>query len=284
MTRIKLNARVLLLLSIVLCLRLTDGDNIRLPDQVNTVQQPIINNVQFGPQNVQDFGEGRGATRQGKHLLDFVGLGTGPNTDPYLAQINSNCLTGELADCFKSQALGTFNDFFAKESYQLSESARIIRMPESQLRSLQNEPFEYVSESRATDSDWDQLVKFAMRKIEKFLKSTAFEIEVPETLSEGGRYSPRFIDAITDEIDVLEDKKAPLFSRNRLKKLFIPLLIILKLFKLKLLLFLPLILGLASFKKFLGFAALIIPGVIGYFKLCRPQNNFAAQNTGGYYK
>lgn len=133
---------------------------------------------------------------------------------------------------------------------------------------------------------------------------------MPDEATEGGRYSPRFIDEISDEIDVLEDKKAPLFSkyyffyyyffwlifcrlgklvkkkfyfifiteRNRLKKLFIPFLIILKLFKLKLLLFLPLILGLASFKKLLGFAALVIPGVIGYFKLCRPQQ----QNFGNY--
>lgn len=38
----------------------------------------------------------------------------------------------------------------------------------------------------------------------------------------------------------------------------------------KLLLFLPLILGLASFKKLLGFFAIIIPGLIGFFKLCRP--------------
>lgn len=49
-------------------------------------------------------------------------------------------------------------------------------------------------------------------------------------------------------------------GKNKLKKLFIPLLIILKLFKLKLLLFLPLILGLAGLKKVLGFAAIIIPG------------------------
>lgn len=48
------------------------------------------------------------------------------------------------------------------------------------------------------------------------------------------------------------------------------MLIILKLFKLKLLLFLPLILGLASFKKFLGFMAIVVPGLIGFFKLCKP--------------
>lgn len=49
------------------------------------------------------------------------------------------------------------------------------------------------------------------------------------------------------------------------------MLIILKLFKLKLLLFLPLILGLASFKKVLAFLAIIVPGLIGFFKLCKPQ-------------
>lgn len=59
-------------------------------------------------------------------------------------------------------------------------------------------------------------------------------------------------------------------DRKRLKKLFIPLLIILKLFKLKLLLFLPLIFGLSSFKNLLGFFAIIVPGLIGFFKLCKP--------------
>lgn len=48
------------------------------------------------------------------------------------------------------------------------------------------------------------------------------------------------------------------------------MLILLKLFKIKLLLFLPLILGLASFKKLLGFLAIVIPGLIGFFKLCKP--------------
>jgi hypothetical protein len=42
--------------------------------------------------------------------------------------------------------------------------------------------------------------------------------------------------------------------------MFIPMLIILKLFKLKLLLFLPFILGLTGLKKILGLAALAIPG------------------------
>lgn len=48
--------------------------------------------------------------------------------------------------------------------------------------------------------------------------------------------------------------------KHKLKKMFIPMLIILKLFKLKLLLFLPFILGITGLKKILGLGALVIPG------------------------
>lgn len=45
------------------------------------------------------------------------------------------------------------------------------------------------------------------------MKSTAFEVQIPDNLGSDARYSPRFIDDIYEEIDVLEDKKAPLFSK-----------------------------------------------------------------------
>ncbi|XP_055524508.1 uncharacterized protein LOC129718112 [Wyeomyia smithii] len=250
---------------------LTSSDGIKLPDQTDAaLAQSVEGRASAVPAVSPVDGEGR---RQGKHLLDFVGLGTGPNVDPYLGRTNAQCLNGELADCFKSQALNTFTDFFARDEYQLTSEARIVRLPETQVRSLQYEGFEYSEEPRQLDSEWDQLYKFGLRQLERFVKSTALEFEIPEDLTEGGRYSARFIDEISDEIDVIEDKKAPLFTRHRLKKIFIPLLIILKIFKLKLLFFLPVILGLASFKKLLGFAAIIIPGIIGYLKLFRPNQS-----------
>jgi len=76
-------------------------------------------------------------------------------------------------------------------------------------------------------------------------------------------------------------------ARIRFKKLLVPLLIILKLFKLKLLLFLPLILGLASFKKVLGFLALAIPGVIGYLRFCKPDmlhSGYGAYGHSSFYR
>jgi hypothetical protein len=150
------------------------------------------------------------------------------------------------------------------------------------MRSLESEPYEFSSEPRILDSEWEQFQKFLLRKMELFVKSKAFEIEIPENISLDGRYSPRFIDEISGEIDVLEDKKAPLFNKHRIKKLFIPMLIILKLFKLKLLLFLPFLLGLAGFKKLLGIAAFIIPGIIGYFKFCKP-NTSPFSNEHSFY-
>lgn len=73
-------------------------------------------------------------------------------------------------------------------------------------------------------------------------------------------------------------------ERKQLKKLFIPLLLVLKIFKLKLLLFLPLILGMATFKKLLGFLAIIVPGAIAFFRFCKPDFSSAfSPSHGSYY-
>lgn len=37
------------------------------------------------------------------------------------------------------------------------------------MRSLEQEPFEYSTEPRADESEWDQLVKFALRKVERYV-------------------------------------------------------------------------------------------------------------------
>lgn len=49
--------------------------------------------------------------------------------------------------------------------------------------------------------------------MEKFLKSTTFELEFNDDVTERGRYSPRFIDEIAGEIDIVEDRKDSLFSK-----------------------------------------------------------------------
>lgn len=157
--------------------------------------------------------------RKGKDLLDLIGFGTGPNVDPYLASTNAACLTGDLAECFKSRALASMDDFFQQEAYQFGENARIVRLKrwreEEQSRARGERSYEFSSAPRAGDSDWDQFAKFIMRKAETFIKSTAIEVNVPNELlgQEEGRYAPRFIDEIASEIDLLEDKTESSFCK-----------------------------------------------------------------------
>lgn len=68
---------------------------------------------------------------------------------------------------------------------------------------------------RSSDSDWDQLMKFALRKAEKFVKTVAIELHIPsEETGENEVYAPRFLDEIADEIDTLENKKDTLFCKH----------------------------------------------------------------------
>lgn len=156
--------------------------------------------------------DAEGRTREGKNLLaDLIGLGTGADTDPYLAQTNSQCLTGDLAECFKSRALSSMDEFFQQDRYQLGEYAKVVRLPGWKQRSGKN--YEFSQAPRAEESDWDQFSKFVMRKAEDFVRSAAIEVHVPQDLlgQEQGRFAPRFVDEIASEIDLLEDKTASSF-------------------------------------------------------------------------
>jgi hypothetical protein len=112
-----------------------------------------------------------------------------------------------------------FEEFEIKKLFsyvfrRLSPHVRVLRVPDQHLRSLDYEPYEFTYEAReiSENSDWNELIQFALRKMERFVKSNVIELEIPDEFTEGGRYAPqaRFIDEISDEIDVIEDKKAPL--------------------------------------------------------------------------
>ncbi|CAB3222961.1 unnamed protein product [Arctia plantaginis] len=268
---------LMLVIAAGLTLQSRGDGGIRLPDQPPKQEgHSEGRSLSFGDEN------SRSPQASGRGLLDWIGLGE--DQDPYIQQSTQQCIQGDLADCFKAQALRSFDDFFDKPSYALSENAVLVKV-ESQARALLREPPTLESQPRSEDSDWEALVKYGMRKIERFLRSTALEMELDDDVTSRGILAPRFIGDIADEVDIIENKKASFPGRHKLKKLIIPMLLILKLFKLKLLLFLPLILGLASFKKFLGFLALIVPGVIGYFKFCKPNSSPFSQNhyTGPQY-
>lgn len=154
------------------------------------------------------------SSRDGRNLLHWIHSFTNPETDPYLAKANTACLDGDLAECFKAKALSNLDEFFTKETYSLNDNARIVRMPEEHVRRVYQEPFEFTTTgARADEPEWDQFVKFVTRKVERFLKSAAVEVQFSDDVTESGRYSPRFIDEITSELDAIEDKKGGVLSK-----------------------------------------------------------------------
>jgi len=105
---------------------LVAGEGLRLPDQQssNNIQQvyapqPPAQQIQQ-PQQQQQFPQaqqpGVGEERGRSSLLSIFGLGN--DNDPFLARTNSNCLGGDLSECFKTQALNTFDEIFFKDQYK----------------------------------------------------------------------------------------------------------------------------------------------------------------------
>lgn len=114
--------RALVLLAVF---TLVAGEGLRLPDQQssNNVQQvyapqPQIQQIpppQQQPQQQQQQ-PGVGEERGRSSILSIFGLGN--DNDPYLSKTNGNCLGGDLSECFKTQALNTFDEIFYRDSYK----------------------------------------------------------------------------------------------------------------------------------------------------------------------
>ncbi|KAK9502070.1 hypothetical protein O3M35_012673 [Rhynocoris fuscipes] len=195
--------------------------------------------------------------------------------DVYILDARQSCKAGNVFGCIKGGAgsvildlmnsvRDNFHDEYGKVSLMKTPIPRIINNEENLMKSSINE-----RKSNSENSN-DGLFGFITRATDRLMRSTGLVIELNDEITEHGLYKPRFIDEIYTEIDTLEDKNAKPNKRYEFKKLFIPLLLILKLFKLKLLVFLPILLGLASFKKIIALLILIVPGIIGYLKVCKP--------------
>lgn len=112
--------RALVLLAI---LGLVAGEGLRLPDQQPSghvqqiyAPQPQIQQIPQQPQQPQPLQPGVGEERGRSSLLSIFGLGN--DNDPYLSKTNGKCLGGDLSECFKTQALNTFDEIFYKEQYR----------------------------------------------------------------------------------------------------------------------------------------------------------------------
>ncbi|CAH0388365.1 unnamed protein product [Bemisia tabaci] len=165
----------------------------------------------------------------------------------------SACSQGELNGCTKSSAMVSWDRFTSRQAFASSEHTEFTRS------SRRVEKF-LGSEAKSVDSSWTEFAWTMLERVGAF---------AADELTQADSDAPRFLDEIASEIDALEDKNDNIFSRTKMKKLLIPLLLVLKVFKLKLLLFLPLILGLVSFKKLIGVLIFTLPALIGFLKLAK---------------
>lgn len=181
-------------------------------------------------------------------------------------ETEGSCSAGKWRSCLEGGALASFAALLGQK-YALSSSVRLVKVDEK----------EYMEEARSQQPSGvlPALARFG----DDFIRSSGIEIDLTPELTDNGKYQPRFVDEIYTELDTLELKHAKPNKQYELKKLFIPLLLVLKIFKLKLLLLLPIILGLASFKKLIAVAVILLPAIIAYFKVCKPD---LGQSYGSY--
>lgn len=68
--------------------------------------------------------------------------------------------------------------------------------------------------NRTDETEWDKMLNFMKRKVERFVKTMTFELTIPTSESDrDAAYEPRFLSDIFNEVNILEDKKDTLFCK-----------------------------------------------------------------------
>jgi hypothetical protein len=116
-----------------------------IENNANTARSPVLSENR---EDVSSQQRGFNPVQHVEELFQYIGLGTGRNVDPYLAKINERCLTGDLAECFKSRALNYFSDFFDHAEYSLNDYIRVKRMSNRVVTEVRAQPYEYSNEPR----------------------------------------------------------------------------------------------------------------------------------------
>lgn len=184
--------------------------------------------------------------------------------DIYMSDVGRSCIAGSLSACLERRAGSVLLDLM-NSARSLADDAGTVTLVKTSLPTSKS-----TSKQTKRNIKQDGFLGFLMRSADRYLRSTGLVVELNDEVTESGLYRPRFIDEIYSELDKLQDKNAKPNKQHEFKRLFIPLLVILKIFKLKLLIFLPLLLGLASFKKIIALLIIIVPGIVGYLKVCKP--------------
>ncbi|XP_059468632.1 uncharacterized protein LOC132192612 [Neocloeon triangulifer] len=205
--------------------------------------------------------------------LSVVAAVAADHRDAYLEDARIACERKDAIACAKHRALSyldavaagqvssarAFNSMFSPLS---AAGVRLVKVPSEGAEDAPFELFDDV-EQRSDDSEVAKLWKFGLRQVERFARKYAVAVAVPET---NAGLVPRVISE--DDVNAIESGE----SRGKKKKLqlLLPLLILFKFFKLKVLL-IPILLGVLAIKKILLLAAVFLPSIVGLLKFCKQQ-------------
>ncbi|KAI5693601.1 hypothetical protein M8J75_002245 [Diaphorina citri] len=193
----------------------------------NTSRDPGVNlspNVNLGN---EVSGEGRnlfnydpgtspgGPPREGKHLFNWLDDIVTPERDPYIKKLNDGCLEGNLYECFKWKALSNLESFFNYDQYGLNENTKVIKIFRETSAPQDSEFARSIPQTQ--EPEFDSFLQFLGRKMESFIKSRAIEVNLPEDVTEYGRYEPK---ALFDDIASERHAGFPILTCSSLSSSF----------------------------------------------------------------
>ncbi|KAF5296735.1 hypothetical protein FQR65_LT10171 [Abscondita terminalis] len=172
--------------------------------------------------------------------------------DEYIMESRQECKeTNDLFPCAKYRTLRyltTLGDYYYSSSGNDSSPVRLIKME----RFYDNEPEFFPTARQApTDSEFTKFIKFAQRQANYYLGTQGLALNLPEG-------------AEVIENGLVEEARG---KKKKVTMILLPLLMLLKLFKIKIMV--AVILASVLFiKKAILLAALILPSVLHYLKQC----------------
>ncbi|KAI4495760.1 hypothetical protein M0802_008383 [Mischocyttarus mexicanus] len=192
------------------------------------------------------------------------------SSNTFLERCRLDCtMQQDFATCGKYKAARWLNELVKEKEFTYGP-IRIIR-----ISSMQEEPLlPKLPRSKIFKRSMLDTLDFLRDNVNDLLTKRAIVYTIDNPITIGGRSftnGPMIMDE--DELRDLQGRKEPegdwrIFKKK--KSMILPLLILLNLFKLKLLL-LPIFLGVHFIKKLLVLGSLIVPSILAHLKVCKVQ-------------
>lgn len=201
-------------------------------------------------------------------LVDSQPLANTSTGDVYLDDVRASChVSRSTMDCIKYRALKYMYQAAqpGTESLEVQLPGGLLRLVSVSRPSMAIAPHLLSdAEPRAGDSEVDKAFRFALRRLEAWVRARALAVDLPQPEAQGERsLDPDAPQLVHSDGRAMTDEEVS--GRGKKLKLLLPLALF---FKLKTIL-LPILLGVLVIKKMLIAAAVLLPSLLGLVKICK---------------